>query len=216
MKFEQEADFEIIKKDGVSARLNNEAQQVAKSVLVDPKGQVSQKELVAMFGEDVVLKLENTFTVEQVRDGKVIHTETISNSVTNLAINDILDTYFGATAKKAAFYLGLIDNVGFTAVSVNDTMASHAGWAEFQTYDEAVRQTWTAAAASGQAITGTAVSEVTIGTITAQSLQGLFVTDNSTKGGATGFLWSTALFSTPAPIVTADVFRLTYTLRLGN
>jgi len=215
MKFEQKADFEIIKKDGLNIRLNNEAQLPAETALIGANKKISQEELVKMFGDDALI-LENTFTVEQIRDGKVIHTETISNSVTNVAIDDILDTYFGATAKKAAFYLGLIDSVGFTAVAVADTMASHAGWAEFQTFDEAVRQTWTPAAASGQAITGTAVSEFTIGTISNQNLQGLFVTDNNVKGGATGFLWSTALFSSPAPIVTADVFRVTYTLRLGN
>ena len=95
-------------------------------------------------------------------------------------------------------------------------MASHAGWAEFVTYDEAVRQTWTATAAASQAITGTAVSEFTIGTVASQSLQGVFVTDSNSKSGATGFLWSTALFSSPAPVVTGDVFRVTYTLRLGN
>ena len=211
MKFEQKADFEIKKSDKSQVRLNNDS-----PVPFGLEGKkVSQAGLKELFGGDA-LKLENTFTIEQFRDGKVIHTETISNSVTNVALDSVLDTYFGAEAKKAGFFLGLIDSVGFTAESVNDTMAAHAGWAEFTTYDEVVRQTWTPAAASGQAITGTAVSEFTIGTITAQNLQGLFVTDSNTKGGATGFLWSTALFSSPAPIVTADVFRVTYTLRLGN
>jgi len=215
MKFEQIADFEIKQKDAATVRLNNERLQAVPLAVLGLKGKISQDELVKTFG-DSALKLENTFTVEQIRDGKVIRTETISNGVTNVALDDILDTYFGATAKKAAFYLGLIDSVGFTAVAGADTMASHAGWSEFATYNEAVRQTWTPAAASGQAMTGVAVSEFTIGTISNQNLQGLFVTDSSTKSGATGFLWSTALFSSPAPIVTADVFRTTYTLRIGN
>ena len=213
MKFEQKADFEIIPKDKAQVRLNNDAP------LAFSQGgkKVSEDDLIAMFGEGDVLKLENTFTVEQVRDGKVIHTETISNSVTNAALDDILDTYFGATAKKAAFYLGLIDSVSFTAVDGADVMASHAGWIEFVNYAEGLRQQWTPGAASAQSITGTAVAEFTLGTIAASAtLHGLFVTDNSTKSGATGFLWATALFSAPAPIVTADVFRATYTLRLGN
>ena len=211
MKFEQKADFEIKKSDKMQVRLNNDSP----APFTQEGKTVSKEELKKMFGS-AALKLENTFTIEQFRDGKVIHTETISNSVTNVALDSVLDTYFGAEAKKAGFFLGLIDNTGFTAESVNDTMAAHAGWTEFTTYDELVRQTWTAAAASGQAITGTAVSEFTIGTVASQSLQGLFVTDSNTKGGTTGFLWSTALFSSPAPVVTADVFRVTYTLRLGN
>lgn len=215
MNFEQKADFEIVTRDKIQVRINNEAPAPASIDLLGEDGVVDQEVLEELFGE-AATKLENTFTVEQFRDGEVIHTETISNMVTNAAIDDILNTYFGATAKKAGFFLGLIDATGYTAVALADTMASHAGWAEFATYDEAVRQSWTAASASGQAITGTAVSEFTIGTVASQSIQGLFVTDTSTKSGTTGFLWSTALFSSAAPVVTGDVFRVTYTLRLGN
>ena len=212
MQFKQIADFEIKKSDKSQVRINNEA-----PVLYNQQGKkVSQDELIEMFGKESTLKVENTFTIEQIREGKVIHTETISNAVTNTAINDILNTYFGATAKKAGFFLGLINSVGFTATALADTMAAHAGWAEFPTYTEAVRQTWTPTSSTAQEITGAAVSEFTIGTITSQTLHGLFVTDSNVKSGTTGFLWSTALFSSPAPIVTADVFRVTYTLRLGN
>ena len=211
MKFEQKADFEIKKGDKAQVRLNNDLP----TPFTQEGKKIAKEALAALFGDDA-LKLENTFTIEQFRDGKVIHTETISNAVTNAAIDDILDTYFGATAKKAGFFLGLIDSTGFTAAALTDTMASHAGWTEFVTYDEAVRQGWTATAASAQSITGTAVSEFTIGTVASQTIHGLFVTDNNVKSGATGFLWSTALFSSPAPVATADVFRVTYTLNLGN
>ncbi|MCK4500447.1 hypothetical protein KAU11_08110 [Candidatus Babeliales bacterium] len=215
MKFEQVADFEIKQQDKTQVRINNDAPQAASIDLLGEEGEIDQEVLEEMYGDEA-LKLENTFTVEQFRDGEVIHSETVSNMVTNAAINDILDTYFGATAKKAGFFLGLIDATGFTAVALADTMAAHAGWTEFVTYTEAVRQGWTAAAAATQAITGVAVSEFTIGTVAAQSIQGLFVTDSNAKSGVVGFLWSTALFSSPAPVVTGDVFRVTYTLRLGN
>lgn len=211
MKFEQKADFEIKKGDKSQVRLNNDLP----TPFTQEGKKIAKEELAALFGDDA-LKLENTFTIEQFRDGKVIHTETISNAVTNAAIDDILDTYFGATAKKAGFFLGLIDSTGFTAAALTDTMASHAGWTEFVTYNEAIRQGWTPSAAASQSITGSAVSEFTIGTVASQTIHGLFVTDNNVKSGATGFLWSTALFSSPAPVATADVFRVTYTLNLGN
>lgn len=212
MKFEQKADFEIKKSDKAQARLDNNA-----PVPFNLTGkEVSQEELKKAFG-DGALKLENTFTIEQIRDGKVIHTETVSNAVTNVGLDSVLDTFFGAEAKKAGFFLGLIDATGFTATALTDTMAAHAGWTEFVTFDEAVRQSWTPGVSSGQSMTGSAVSEFTIGTVAAaQSIQGLFVTDSNVKSGATGFLWSTVQFSAPAPIVTADVFRATYTIRLGN
>lgn len=163
-----------------------------------------------------ILRPRNTFTVEQVRGGEVIFAEEIFNAVTASGINSILNTYFGADAKKAAWYLGLVNSTGFTSVAEGDTMASHAGWTEFQTYDETTRQLWTPTTSTDKSVTGTGVQIFTVGTVSAQSIQGLFVTDSIAKGGTSGLLWATALFSAPAAVLTGDTFRVTYTLRLGN
>ena len=160
---------------------------------------------------------KNIFTVEQIRGGVLVRAETIENAVTLEGINSILNTYFGASAKKAAWYISLIDSIGYTAVAEADVMASHAGWAEFVTYVESARQQWTPTTATAKSLTGTAVQTFTIGTVsTGATVAGLFVTDTVTKAGTAGLLWATALFSSAAPVVTGDTFRITYTLRLSN
>ena len=162
------------------------------------------------------LTFNNTFKVEQIRDGRLIAEYEMNNAVSNEGINSILNTYFGSAAKKAAWYLGLIDHTGYSTSAVADTMSSHAGWTEFVTYAETARPTFVPTSSTAQSVTGTAVSEFTIGTVSSQSIEGIFVTDNGTKGGTSGMLWATALFSAAAVVLTGDVFRVTYTLRLGN
>lgn len=163
-----------------------------------------------------VSRPENVFTVEQIRDDVVIFSEAFNNAVTTAGMNANLNTFFGATAKVANWYIGLINSTGFVSVAEADTMASHAGWTEFTTYTESTRLSWVATVSTDKTVTGTVIQTFTIGTVSAQSVQGLFVTDTATKGGATGLLWSTGLFSTPQGISTGDTFRITYTLTLGN
>ena len=166
---------------------------------------------------DLIFK--NSFLIEQVRDGEVIWSEETYNAVTTPGINSILNVYFGGSESiQSAWYLGLIDNTSFVSVANQDTMSSHAGWNEFTNYSESVRQTWTPTLPPTSAsVTGTNVSAFTIGTVSSgQSIQGVFLTSSATKGGVTGLLWASALFSQPAGVVTGDIFRATYTLRLAN
>jgi len=163
-----------------------------------------------------VVAPRNTFVVEHIRGGKVLSKDIITNGVTLERMNSMLNTYFGADVKKAAWAIGLVDASGYSAEAETDTMATHAGWLEFTNYNEATRPTWEATVSSAKSITGTGVQTFTIGTVVSQSILGLMVSDSNTKGGTTGMLWSTALFSSAKPVVTADTFRVTYTLRLGN
>jgi hypothetical protein len=165
------------------------------------------------------LKFNNVFSIEQIRDGKIIMAEDVHNAVTTPGINSILNVYFGGTESiQGAWYLGLIDHDGFTSTADADTMASHSGWTEFTNYSETVRQTWAPTLPpTNRSITGANVSAFTIGTVAAgKTLQGIFVGSSATKGGVTGLLWASALFSQPAGIITGDIFRATYTLRLAN
>ena len=164
-----------------------------------------------------VLKPQNLFTIEQVRDGKVIHSEVIANAVVTAGLNAILNTMFNSEAQRANWYIGLIDDAGFTAIDAADTMASHAGWAEFTTYSETTRAAWDATSSTAGSVTGTNPQTFTIGTVAAGSkIKGVFVTDTGTKGGTSGLLWATALYATSQDIATGDTFRLTYTLNAGN
>jgi hypothetical protein len=150
------------------------------------------------------------FHVELIRDGKVIHKETAPNGVTNIGKDTILDSFFRNQAPPTTWYIGFIDQSGYTAVADADTMSSHAGWTEFTTYSEGVRQTWVTVAAASQSISNTTLATFNI--TGSGTLKGVFVADNSTKAGSTGTLWATALFAGDIPVSNTDIIKITYTV----
>lgn len=158
------------------------------------------------------IERDNIFTIQQVRDGEVIWEESVANLVTNVGKNAILNVFFNAVAASTNWYIGLINGTGFSALSAADTMASHAGWTEFVTYSEGTRQEFDATTSTAQSVTSTAIATFNIGTVSAQTIQGLFLCDVSTKGGTTGQLFSATAFSSPANILTGDAFKVTYTI----
>jgi hypothetical protein len=144
------------------------------------------------------------------KHGNLKWREVISNGVTDGGINSILDIMFHGTTQITTWYLGLIDNAGFTAVAPTDTMASHAGWDEFTDYDEANRVTWAEGAAASKSITNATPAEFTINDT--GTIKGVFLTSENTKGGTTGGLWGTAVFSATRNVENEDVLRVTYTI----
>lgn len=103
-----------------------------------------------------------------------------------------MNVMLGATAKPAAYYLGLIQATTFTGMSSSDTMASHTGWTEYTDYAEATRQTITFGAASDGTITNPTSTNITPNANA--DVVGFFITTNSTKGGTTGFLFAQDVF----------------------
>lgn len=131
------------------------------------------------------------------------------NATCLAGVNDILSVYLGAGTQKTVWYLGLIDNAGFSTLSTADTMASHGGWTESATYSEGVRQTWTPSAVSGQSITNPTAAVFSInGTVT---LQGAFLVSNSTVSGTSGILWATGSFQSTQSMVNGQQLKITYT-----
>lgn len=135
----------------------------------------------------------------------------ISNGITNEGKNKLLDVMFHGTSAITTWYLGLIDNAGFSALDAADVMNSHTGWDEFTAYDETTRPAWTEGAASGQSITnGTPVTFTINGSGT---LKGGFVTSENTISGTTGTLWATAAFSGGTqPVSASNLLKITYTV----
>lgn len=131
------------------------------------------------------------------------------NGITNEGIHYNLDTAFtNNDTAETAWFAGLIDNAGYTGVDPSDTMASHTGWSESTDYDESVRQTLSFAAAATRSIT----AEVSFTMNATKTINGLFVVTNSTKGGTTGVLWSTALYATAPDLDSGRVLTSNYTL----
>lgn len=125
------------------------------------------------------------------RDGRLVDLWECPNGVTLQGITDLLNINFGADSKNAAYYMGLIADAATITLSSADTIASHAGWTESTSYNEANRQTLTFGTASNGVIITSLASFTASSSIT---LGGIFVATNSTKGGSTGKLWATGLF----------------------
>lgn len=144
------------------------------------------------------------------KNGNVRWTETFRNLVTTGGKNDLLDKYFSGSAYTAAWYLGLIDNAGYSTVAPGDTMASHAGWAESAAYSNANRPTISFAAASGGSKATSAAVAFSINATA--TLRGAFTTTNNTKSGTTGILYSAGTFSATRSVENGDTLNVSVTL----
>lgn len=140
--------------------------------------------------------------------------EEIVNLTVTQGLNDLLTKYFKGSSYTAAWYVGLINNAGFSALAAGDTAAQIGGangWAEATAYSESVRQTLTLGSASAGSIDNTASKAVFSinGTVT---LYGGFVVSVSTKSGTTGTLYGEAAFSATRAVVSGDSVTCTVTL----
>lgn len=175
------------------------------------------------------LPLRGRFQVEHIRDGKVIGTYDFPNGITNEGKNHLLDVHFHATSAITTWYLGLIDNAGFSALAAADIYdninQAGNGWDEFSTYtDDAnsdstvTRPTWTEGAASGQSITN--ASPIIFDITGTGTVKGVFLvggTNAQTKGdhtaGSAHKLWATALFTGgDVAVLNGDQLKVTYTV----
>jgi len=142
-------------------------------------------------------------------DGTLKWADTIDNLITTTGKNDLWDKYLAGSTYTAAWFLGLIDNAGYSAIAAGDTAASHAGWAESTAYSNANRpaQSWGAASAGAKASTATTFNVNATATI-----KGGFLISNSTKGGTTGVLFSAGLFTGgDRAVANGDTLNVTYT-----
>ncbi|MHA2265646.1 MAG: hypothetical protein ACXAEN_24915, partial [Candidatus Thorarchaeota archaeon] len=139
-----------------------------------------------------------------------------------------LDIMFDGATQITTWYLGIIDQAGFTALDntdiYDDINQAGNGWDEFSGYTDAnngdsttTRPVWQTDAASGQSISNSTTSVYDItgnGTV-----KGLFTVGGGTspqlKGDHTigSTLWATALFTSgDVPIQNGDQLKVTYTV----
>lgn len=168
--------------------------------------------------------LRGKFNLKQFRKingiWRLIHEDNFLNGITNVGKNKALDElFFGVTQIPAAnWYISLIDLTGYSGVAAGDTMSSHSGWAEFTGYTQSPdrRVAWGPGAASSQATTNS--SPATFDVTSAGTVKGVFVAGDPTasnvytKGGTTGTLWATALFSADVTVANGDQLKITYTV----
>jgi hypothetical protein len=156
------------------------------------------------------MNMKGRFIVEHIREGKTIGQYSIPNGIVDVGLNHILETQFNGGTPVTAWYIGLIDNASFSALSNADTMGSHAGWIENDDYDEATRPEWTAGTAASRQITNASTVDFSINATA--TIKGIFITSNNTKNGTTGTLWATAAFGANVSVQNGDTLKITYTV----
>jgi len=174
------------------------------------------------------LQPRGRFVVEHFRKGVKIGHYEFPNGIANEGKNKLLDVMFHGVSAITTWWLGLIDNSGYSALAAGDTYVNinqtGNGWDEFTDYTDAgnggsasTRPEWTEGAASGQAITNG--SPVVFDITGSGTVKGLFlvggIANAQNKGDHTsgGTLWATALFGTgDVPVNAEDQLKVTYTV----
>jgi hypothetical protein len=139
------------------------------------------------------IRMGGTFhIVDYKNDGSKRWEVDAKNMVVNVGLQHILDVVFSGSTQSATWYIGLTGTA--PTVASTNTMVTHAGWTEFENYDEATRQEWVEVR-TNQSMTNSA-SKATF-TISADSstIGGAFITSSNTRGGSAGTLMCAAAFT---------------------
>lgn len=159
---------------------------------------------------DNKLPMYGKYKAKHYRNGIFLAEYDAFNDINNVGKNMIFNVMFNGSTQSTLWYIGLIGNSGFSSLNVTDTAASHAGWTESTVYSQANRVTWTSGTAAAQTITN--ASPAIFDFTGSDTINGIFIIDNNTKGGTSGNMWSTALFTTAVPVINGDELKVTYTL----
>ena len=169
---------------------------------------------------DETTRLRGRFVVRCERDGVPVWTREIDNLVADAGRADVLNAAFRAGTQRAAWYLGL---KGAGAPVRGDTAALHPSWTEFAGYTQGTRPAWSPAAPTfgTDPVTGAAFAQISSSAALAEfnvntpgQVAGLMLSSSSAKGGAAGVLFSAADFDDAVDVVSGDVLRVSYDLKL--
>jgi hypothetical protein len=172
--------------------------------------------------------LKGRFVVEHWRNGQRYNEYHFDNGIVDEGKDKLLDVMFDGATQISTWYLGMIDNAGFTALADDDTYddidQAGNGWDEFTSYTDGnnggnttTRPQWGPDPASAQSITN---STVAVYDITGSgTVKGIFAVGGGaapqTKGdhAAGSTLWATALFTSgDVTVQNGDQLKVTYTV----
>jgi len=148
------------------------------------------------------------------RDGELIWHEDWENIITTAGLNYLIGTALSGSAQTTTWYIGLVNGATPTFAAA-DTSASHGGWTENTSYDEASRVAFTDGGESGGSLNNSAaVAQFTINATA--TIGGAFLISNNTKGGTTGILYAEGDFATDRSVIDNDVLEVTATFSVAD
>ena len=144
------------------------------------------------------------------RHGNLRWHDVAKNIIPTAGLNDILNIYYGAGSQTATWYMGMVDNAGFSAFGATDTMGSQAGWAETVNTSLTSRPIWTPAAASAGSVSNGSAVTFNMNPSPTCTIRGFFICSNNTLGGTSGILSPEAALTSPQLCNNGDVLKVTY------
>ena len=143
-------------------------------------------------------------------------------SVVNLVPTVMLNKYLDATLKTGSaaptWFVGLVDNLGFSAYATGDVMGGggHGGWSEATNYSDLTRPALTLGTISGGSVSN-AAARATFNINGTKTLRGGFICNDSTKGGTTGILGGEADYTAGnKDVASGDTVYITVTCTMTS
>ncbi len=165
----------------------------------------------------------NSYRLECRRpDGTLRWAEDITNLITNEGLDDILAKYLKGSGYTASFFVGLIDNAGFTAIAAGDDAAGITtdasggnAWGELTEYSEGARQALNLGSVASQSVDNSA-SKAAFSINATVTVKGAFIATASAKLATTGVLYGAAAFSTARAALDGDTLNVTATFTTAS
>lgn len=152
-------------------------------------------------------KMGFTYTIEVLKDGVVVDTETVHNLMPTEGLNYMLSAGIAGGAQATSWYVGLFE-ANYTPVAGDTAATFPASATETTTYAESTRVAFVPGAVSGGALTNSA-SRAEFTSNANKTVYGAFLVSASGKSATSGVLLSAAKFATSKTFDSGSVIRVT-------
>jgi len=155
------------------------------------------------------------FPVAIIQDSELKWTDGFQNLVVTAGRNAMLDDFLNNSAPSAgnSWFVGLKDT---GAPASDDTMGSHAGWAELSAiYSNGTRPGFVGGAVASGSMSNTA-SKASFVITSTDDVYGAFLVNESTKGTGAGLLYGAGDFGAERGVQNGDTLNVTVTAALTS
>jgi hypothetical protein len=140
----------------------------------------------------------------------------VPNGVTVEGLNYLLDAHFGGATVQPLWYMGLIDNSGFSGLAASDTHAAHPGWGEYTSLFLSNRPQWNVATAANSGILASSTPSV-FQITSAGTVRGALIASRQAVGaGAGAVLYAAGAMSAGMSVSAGGTISVTYSTQVRN